>query len=104
MRLNNYIWQSVENEEKIRAQVVLTAGLKRLVEAKKRLTGETLSEYLRKAVLWRLLAEDEEEQELTKLARLVVGSVSLKNHPEWRTKKKIGGWLKKLRREWEEPV
>jgi len=101
MRLNGYVWPTIENDEKVRTQVVLTAGLRRLMETKRRLTGETLSEYLRKAALWRLLAEEEEEKELAKLARVVIGSVSSKNHPEWQTKGKIRGWLKRLRREWE---
>lgn len=90
----------IENDEKIRAQVILTVALKNLIEAKKRITGETLSEYLRKAALLRFLAEEEEEMELKKLANLVVGSVSLKKHPRWKTKKELQAWLRNLRKEW----
>jgi len=100
MKLDKTLWQQIENDEKIRSQVILTASLKQWIEAKKRLTGETLSEYLRKAALLRLLAEEEDKKELERLAQLVVGSVNLKNHPEWKTQKKLQKWLKNLRKEW----
>ncbi|MFC1790718.1 hypothetical protein ACFLZP_04530 [Patescibacteria group bacterium] len=101
MLINNQSVTSIENDQKTRSQVVLTRSLKKLIEAKRRLTGETLSQYLRKAALLRLLSEEEEQAELDKLAKLVIGSVSLKNHPQWQTKAKLQGWLKKLRNEWE---
>lgn len=95
--------QDLLSEEKptIRTQISLTPVIKKAIEAKKRLTGESLSSYLRKAAALRLLVEEEEKRELERLAKVVVGSVSLKKHKEWRTKRKLQRWLKKLRREWE---
>jgi hypothetical protein len=101
MRINENDWNKMKNDKKIRTQVVLTVTLKKLIEAKRRLTGETLSEYLRKAALLRFLAEEEEQKELDKLADLLVGSVSLKDHPQWKTKRKIQRWVRSLRKEWE---
>lgn len=100
MRISKADLGKIENGEKVRTQVVLTMALKRLIETKKRITGETLSEYLRKAALWRFLAEEEERKEAQKLANLLIGSVSLKKHPEWKTKRKIQGWVRDLRKEW----
>ena len=91
----------IENDKKVRTQVVLTQSLKKLIEAKRRLTGETLSEYLRKAALLRAWAEAEEEKELKKLAKLIIGSVSLEKHPEWKTKRRLQKWLRGLRSEWQ---
>lgn len=90
-----------EDQPTIRTQISLTPSIKRAIEAKRRLTGESLSAYLRKAALIRLLAEEEEEEDLKRLAKAVIGSVSLKNHPEWSTKTRIRCWLKALRKEWE---
>lgn len=44
--------------------------------------------------------EEEEKKELKLLAKAVIGSVSLKQHPNWQTKQKITSWLKKIRNEW----
>lgn len=85
----------------IRTQISLTPEIKRAIEARKRLTGESLSEYLRKAALIRLMSEDEEDKELERLAQTVIGSVSLKDHSEWKTKKKVQKWLTSLRKSWE---
>jgi len=101
MKITTNNWTEIENGKKIRSQVVLTAALKRLIESKRRLTGETLSEYLRQAALLRLWAETEEEEDLDKLADLAVGSVSLTHHPEWQTKAKLQNWVRKMRQEWD---
>ncbi len=100
MNKKKYTFRAIESDEKIRAQVVLTSLLKRLIETQRRTTGETLSEYLRKAAILRILAEDEEHRELDTLANLLIGSVSLKKHPEWKTKAKVTSWVRKLRNEW----
>ncbi|MBL7078321.1 hypothetical protein ISS42_01520 [Candidatus Shapirobacteria bacterium] len=94
-------WPQLEKDNKIRAQIMLTVSLKRLIEAKRRLAGENLSEYLRKAAWLRILSEEEEKKELKQLAKILIGSVSLKNHPEWQNKKKLGSWLKNLREGWQ---
>jgi hypothetical protein len=84
----------------IRTQITLTPLLKRAIEAKNRLTGESLSSYLRQAAVLRIAAEEQEKEELEVLADAVVGSVKRQSHPEWQTKKKINSWLKKIRQEW----
>jgi len=90
----------IENENKIRTQIILTAHLKRLIEARRRITGETISEYIRRSALLRLLSEEEEEKELDRLANFLVGSVSLKKHPEWKSKERVKKWVKDLRKDW----
>jgi len=48
---------------------------------------------------WPMLSD--EKNKLKQLANLVIGSVSLKNHPEWGSKRKIARWVRKIRSEWE---
>lgn len=95
------IMQMSRNQPTIRTQISLTPEIKQAIEAKKRLTGESLSAYLREAALMRMKTEEDKKKELEKLADMVVGSIDLKNYPEWRTKKKLQVWLRKLRNEWE---
>lgn len=83
-----------------RTQISLLPEIKKAIEARKRLTGESVSAFLRKAALIRLLAEEEEKKELENLSKLLVGSVSSRNHPEWKTKKKIDKWVREIRSEW----
>lgn len=85
----------------VRTQISLTPLLKQAIEAKKRLTGESVSAYLRKAAVLRLLVEEEEKGELERLAENLIGSVSSGKHKEWRTKKKLQSWLERVRGEWE---
>lgn len=96
-----YHYIIMQTSTTIRTQISLTPEIKRAIEAKKRLTGESISEYLRKAALIRLMAEEEEDKDLKRLTQALIGSVSLKNHPEWNTKRKVQKWLQKLRTEWE---
>jgi hypothetical protein len=46
-----------------------------------------------------LLLERQEQEDLEKLAKRVVGSISLKDHPEWSSKKKVYNWIRKIREE-----
>lgn len=91
----------LNNHPTIRTQISLIPEIKKAIEAKKRLTGETLSAYLRKAALIHLVAEEEEKKELENLAKAVIGCVSLKQHSEWSTKRKVQSLLRKIRTEWE---
>ena len=84
----------------VRTQITLTKTIKRLVENHARTQGESLSEYLRKAALIRLLVENKNKKDLKKLANRMIGSVNLNNHPEWKNEKELQKWLKKLRQEW----
>lgn len=85
----------------IRTQISLTPTIKKAIEAKKRLTGESLSAYLRKAAWMRISAEEEEKKELKVLAQNFIGAGRWdKNHPCWRSQKAVNRWLKALRDEW----
>lgn len=101
MKIDLNDWRQVEEGKKVRTQVMLTVALKRIIEAKRRLTNESMSQYLRRAALLRVMAEKEEEKRLNNLANLVVGSVDLNDHPEWKNKEKLNKWLKELRKEWD---
>lgn len=84
----------------IRTQITLTSKIKELVEKEARKKQESLSEYLRKAALLRWLLESEEKESLQDVAQKVIGSVKLKLHPEWKSKRKLNKWLRNLRQEW----
>lgn len=91
----------LSSEDKtVRTQITLTAQLKKKLEEKSFLKGQSLSEYLRQAALVSLLIEEDKKEERKKLANLVIGSVDLRKHPEWKTAKKVRRWVRNLRREW----
>ena len=85
-----------DNKYSLRTQISLSVALRRAVDAKRKLYGETLAEYLRKAILIRLMAEETEENELAILAKAVVGSVS-KSRGGWKNIKNINTWQKRTR-------
>lgn len=90
-----------ENQPNLRTQITLTTSLKRVVEAKKRLLGESLAEYLRKAAVLRLLAEDEEDRDLKILAESFTRPrLWKKQHLSWQSKKAVKNWQRKIRAEW----
>lgn len=80
---------------------MLTRLLKKIIDAQRKATDESLSEYLRKAAYLRAVSEKATNQKLEGLANQLIGSVSLKNHPEWKTPRSLDRWLKNLRQEWE---
>jgi hypothetical protein len=90
-----------DQETSVRTQISLTWAIKRAVEAKGRLLGESLSEYLRKAAVIRLLSEEEEARELSAVANNFVGAGKWKTtHPHWKNKGAVEAWRKKIRDEW----
>lgn len=89
-----------DNSEIVRTQITLTKKLKQLIEEKARQTNVSLSEYLRRGAWISLLLEENESEELSKLADQAIGSVDLHKHPEWQTPAKIKQWVRRLRREW----
>ncbi len=92
----------MDNQPTIRTQISLTPEIKRAIEAKRRLTGESMSAYLRKAAFIRILAEEEEEKDLKLLAKSFVGTGKWeKTHTHWKNKKAVQKWLRKLRTEWD---
>ena len=92
--------QKLSSDDKsVRTQITLTEQLKILVEGMAQEKGESLSEYLRKAAMLRLLVEEDRKQGLEKIALRAVGSVDLKKHPEWNTREKVYRWVRKIREE-----
>lgn len=89
-----------EHDKTVRTQITLTSTLKRLIEKQIGLKGESLSEYLRRAAIIRLILDQDEKEDLKTLADKVIGSVKLKDHPEWTSKNKLQKWVKNLRNEW----
>lgn len=90
-----------DQETSVRTQISLTHAIKRAIEAKGRLLGESLSEYLRKAAVIRLLSEEEEARELSAVANNFVGAGTWKKtHPNWKNKTAVEAWRKKIRDEW----
>ena len=89
------------NDEVIRTQITLTKKLKSLAEDYAASSGRSLSEYLRQGAVLLTLVEGKMADDLSSLARKVVGAVKIKDHPEWKNKTAIISWQKKLRSEWE---
>lgn len=59
----------------IRTQIILPKVLRQEIERVRRLTRESLGEYLRKAAQERLEREGKKKTDLEKLAREIIGSV-----------------------------
>lgn len=85
----------------VRTQITLTKKLKSLVEDQASLSGRSLSEYLRQGAVLLTLVEGKMAGDLTSLARKVIGSVKIKDHPEWKNKAAVIVWQNKMRSEWE---
>ncbi|MBI2641432.1 hypothetical protein HYW87_02445 [Candidatus Roizmanbacteria bacterium] len=98
MKTSNLLSQ---DDKTVRTQITLTEKLKQLVENKALEKGISLSEYLRRAAVISLLVEEDEKQELARLADMVIGSVSPQKNPYWKNKKLIKQWVRNLRSEWE---
>lgn len=88
-------------DEIVRTQITLTKTIKSVIEQKSAMLGISMSEYLRRAALVTALVDSEKEQDRTKLASAVLGSVNLQNHPEWKNKTSLKRWIRSLRNEWE---
>ena len=90
-----------DRDTTVRTQISLTRSIKRAIEVKGKLLGESLSEYLRKAAVIRLLSEEEEDRELAAVANNFVGAGKWKkSHPNWKNKKAVDLWRKTIRGEW----
>ena len=88
-----------KNDEAVRTQITLTKKLKREVEKHAQKSGESLSEYLRKAAMIRVLVEDQSKEGLEQIVNRVIGSIDLKKHPVWKSKMGIYRWSRKIREE-----
>lgn len=87
------------NDKAVRTQITLTNHLKSLVTDMASERGESLSEYLRRAALIKLLLDKQEKEDLEKVAKSLIGSIKLSNHPEWSTPNKVHRWVRSLREE-----
>ena len=89
-----------KEDSTIRTQITLTESLKQLVEEKANLKGQSLSEYIRRALMLSLLVDKQHLVDLEKLADQLIGSVNIKKNPQWRNVSGVKKWVKKLRTEW----
>jgi len=89
-----------KQDSTIRTQITLTESLKQLVEEKANLKGQSLSEYIRRALMLSLLVDKQHLVDLEKLADQLIGSVNIKKNPQWRNVSGVKKWVKKLRTEW----
>lgn len=89
-----------QQDSTIRTQITLTESLKQLVEEKADLKGQSLSEYIRRALMLSLLVDKQQTIDLEKLANQLIGSVNSQKNPQWKTVSGVKKWVKKLRTEW----
>ncbi|MFH1713065.1 MAG: hypothetical protein ABH896_02660 [Candidatus Jacksonbacteria bacterium] len=82
-----------------RTQISLSPSLRSIIDAQRILTKESLSEYIRQAVNLRLAQEEKRNTQRRQAAQIFIGSVKKSQHSEWRTKKDILAWQRKLRKE-----
>lgn len=79
-----------------RTQISLSPQLKAIIESEGTLLKESLSEYLRKAAILRLLLQEIEKDKLTLVAESVIGKTP-KNKGGWKNIKNIVNWQRKQR-------
>lgn len=98
MNISSYL---IPDDISVRTQITLTKKIKELVEEKSAAMGISVSEYLRRAALVVATIDDQGKADMAGLAKKVIGSVNLKNHPEWKNKTAVIKWQKSIRDEWE---
>ena len=77
----------------LRTQIILPRELRYEIEEQRKLTGESLAEYLRIAVRTRLERERKKSNELKKLAA-EIGNLAKTNK---RSEKEVDRWLREIR-------
>ena len=88
------------DDQSIRTQITLTSRLKTMIEDQAGRQGISLSEYLRQAAVIKHQSDMKKNLDRKKLASRVIGSLNLKNHPQWSTPQKVYAWSRKVREEW----
>lgn len=88
------------DDHSIRTQITLTSRLKAMIEEQAGQQGISLSEYLRQAAITKHQSDMQKTLDRKRLAGRLIGSLNLKNHPEWATPEKIYKWSRKIREEW----
>ena len=81
----------------LRTQISLSSTLRGYIEVKRKIYGESLAEYMRKAAILRILTEEKEHDERRKLAQTLTGSISKNKYKDWSSITKIVKWQSKLR-------
>ncbi|MBL7078177.1 hypothetical protein ISS42_00775 [Candidatus Shapirobacteria bacterium] len=81
-----------------RTQISLSPQLRSLIEAERILTKESLSQYLRKAAVLRMVLDMVERSDLDLIAEAVIGSVS-KSKSGWKKVADIKSWQRKQRKD-----
>jgi len=81
-----------------RTQISLPNDLKALIDAYAAKYGESVSEYLRKAALVRMVIDDADKKDLERIANAVVGTIP-KNKSGWKNVKDLAKWQSNLRRD-----
>lgn len=81
-----------------RTQISLSPELKKLIESEGQLLKESLSEYLRKAAILRMVLDANKAKQLELVAEAVVGKVA-RNKSGWKDIKNISLWQSNLRKD-----
>lgn len=80
------------NTTSLRTQIILPKDLRDEIDRQRRISGESLAEYLRAAAKARLGKAKREKEDLKKLAREVVGAAK-----GTRTKAEVDAWIRQIR-------
>ena len=86
------------NSTSSRTQIILPKDLRLQIEIQRKLSGESLAEYLRIAAKERLEREKKKKADLKKLAE-EIGNLARTNK---RSKKEVEGWISQIRKDREE--
>lgn len=81
------------NNTSSRTQIILPKDLRLQIEIQRKLSGESLAEYLRIAAKERLEREKKKKADLKKLAE-EIGNLARTNK---RSKKEVEGWIREIR-------
>lgn len=80
-----------------RTQISLSPTLRRIIEKERASTGESLSEYIRNAIMIRVKKEESTDEARMRAIKAFVGAGKGKSHPHWSSKKKIMKWQREMR-------
>lgn len=83
------------NSTSLRTQIILPKDLRLQIERERKLSGESLAEYLRIAARERLGREKKKKADLKKLAE-EIGNLAKTNK---RSKKEVEEWLREIRKD-----
>lgn len=97
--MNSLTWLTNDSQT-VRTQITLTTNLKKMIEEQAKKDKISLSEYLRQAAVLSLALEKRKKTDLLALADRVIGSVNLKNNPNWSSMARLKNWSRQIRKEW----